>query len=235
LNVLNNFFIGVSDRELLGSNIEMQMAVKNPLELLAHQLEYIDSKQTNTYGKIVKQFVGGKWKPYGFSDPKHVKALDWAVSSLRAVVIYSHRNPVDVFFSNAIHNGSISHAHCKTLKKCAIAEARVQVDTDHMLKVLEDSDSRVAFLEEAFNVTGASPIRMHYEDWATGPERSREANMQRVVNQVADALGVPRPTVRYDKLRLQTVVTTPARREDRVINYADVVAALEKTKFRKWL
>lgn len=238
-DVLTKVLTGHSSKlpEILGSDSKaMEKLSRPPLQVI----------QAHLCDRGESHYRGFKWKPYNW-DEGYLQALRW-VAANNIAVVYSKRNPLDIYLSDLINRAidlndhEKKHSHCKAANDEACLKQHIQyqlvtVNTSHLLNTLRqvtDDDDRMRPLLTSHRVRY---LDVHFEKLT--PEHSSNATVQRAWREVFEFVA---PEIRWEGPRLSMralqasiVPTSSTAHRDKIRNYEEVQAALRGTRFARLL
>jgi hypothetical protein len=213
-------------KELFGQNAPEMARLADPLGAM---LTYLEAAQAQYPGKI----IGFKWKPY-YHHERYEKVWSWLV--LKQVrIIYSVRNPLDVLISSTHRHEDRGKANCNAGKgaaACVKVQQSIKIDVvmSRLIPMLNEQKRMIADISTRLTHADYNYYDITYEEVNHGPMEERLAHVQALADFIQ-----PGHTVTESVFNTSVVYIGRYHQREKVENYDEVVAALNGTRFARYL
>jgi hypothetical protein len=208
--------------ELFGGNKVEMTELKDPLKVM---ISYLKAERE----KHAKGYIGFKWKPL-YSSAEYIKCWHWLVSK-GAKIVYSTRNPLDMYLSSLKHQDSDVKAHCEpTDKKCLSLhlQARVTADIPIMLKSIKTDSAQYVENYILLDSLKANFIDVSYDKLTWGTDEKKLQHLQVII----DFLFPNSKTIaNMQHFVTEEALTSNALHSSTIENYDAVLNTLTGTRF----
>jgi hypothetical protein len=222
-NIVGKIVKGPVDGEIFGGSPEKMIKIEDPL---AHMLSYLREKQASYPGRT----VGFKWKPY--HDAQYKAVWEW-VAQNHVRVVYNYRNPLDVLISSSRTHDEDGVYNCRTGDtKCLKTQLAIKVDVNVTSIVPKLEELKIEGIELVARLShhNISYYDITYEEVNHGKMKDRIARVQLLADFIQ-----PGRKINEKIFDTKNQYIGHYHQRETVRNYDELVAALNGTRYAKYL